>query len=66
MDINVGIVEDAEEHKGICDIKSNLNDDSGAQIWRQTSQTKGGMTVTAVVIKDKMTINRCFFTEWVA
>ncbi len=28
MDINVGIVEDTEEHEGICGVGSDLNDDS--------------------------------------
>ena len=28
MDINVGIVEDIEEHEKICDVGSDLNDDS--------------------------------------
>jgi hypothetical protein len=28
MDINVGIVEDTEEHKSICAVGSDYNDDS--------------------------------------
>ncbi len=57
MDINVGIVEDIEEHEKICDVGSGLNDDSEARSRRQTSQMRRIVTVKAIVIKDKISVN---------
>ncbi len=68
MDINVGILEDIEEHEKICDVGSDLNIvmKVAAQSRRQTSQMRRIVTVKAIVIKDKIIISRSFFTEWVA
>ncbi len=39
MDINVGIVENTEEHGGICGVRSDLNDDGEGSSLESESET---------------------------